>query len=96
MTFRAASTTMNPMKPNTATQLVNAGVYKLSRNPMYLGTLFVLSAWAIWLGSPFNVAVLLFFVGYITTFQIIPEEKALEVLFPVEFGVYKSRVRRWI
>jgi len=96
VSFRAAKTTMNPMKPKNATQLVNSGMYKLSRNPMYLGVLFILSAWALWLGSVFNIAVLFLFVWYITKFQIIPEEEVLESLFAEEFKSYKSNVRRWI
>jgi protein-S-isoprenylcysteine O-methyltransferase Ste14 len=96
VSFRNANTTMNPMKPKSAARLVNAGIYKLSRNPMYLGTLFILFSWSIWLGNFFNLAVFLFFVWYITKFQIIPEEKVLEELFPKEFKSYKSKVRRWI
>lgn len=68
----------------------------MTRNPMYLGVLLVLLSWAIWLGSVLNVVVLFLFVWYITTFQIIPEEKALEKTFPETFNTYKSRVRRWI
>jgi protein-S-isoprenylcysteine O-methyltransferase Ste14 len=96
VSFRNAKTTMNPMKPKSAARVVNDGIYKLSRNPMYLGTLFILLSWFIWLGNFINLPVLPFFVWYITKFQIIPEEKALEELFPKEFKSYKSKVRRWI
>ena len=94
--FRKADTTMNPMNPKKATNLVDTGVYKLSRNPMYLGFLFILIGWTIWLGSVFNIAILLLFIWYITIFQIVPEEKVLEVLFAEEFESYRSKVRRWI
>ena len=96
ISFRKADTTMNPRKPKKATNLVDTGVYKLSRNPMYLGLLFILIGWTIWLGSVFNIAILLLFIWYITVFQIVPEEKVLEVLFAEEFESYRSRVRRWI
>ncbi len=96
ISFRRASTTVNPTKPETTTQLVSSGIYNMTRNPMYLGVLLVLLSWAIWLGSVLNVVVLFLFVWYITTFQIIPEEKALEKTFPETFNTYKSRVRRWI
>ena len=96
ISFRKANTTMNPRKPKKATNLVDTGVYKLSRNPMYLGLLFILIGWTIWLGSVFNIAILLLFIWYITVFQIVPEEKVLEVLFAEEFESYRSRVRRWI
>ena len=58
--------------------------------------LFILIGWTIWLGSVFNIAILLLFIWYITVFQIVPEEKVLEVLFAEEFESYRSRVRRWI
>lgn len=96
VSFRRASTTVNPGKPETATQLVSSGIYKLTRNPMYLGLLLILSSWAMWLGDLLNFAVLFLFVWYVTLFQIIPEEKALEKIFPEAFKQYKSRVRRWI
>ena len=63
---------------------------------MYLGLLLVLFAWASWLGSVPNLAVLAFYVWYITRFQIIPEERVLERLFPERFNVYRARVRRWL
>ena len=96
VSFRRASTTVNPMKPESATQLVSSGIYKLSRNPMYLGVLLMLSAWALWLGNALNLAVLFLFVWYLTRFQIIPEERALAEVFPETFPTYQSRVRRWI
>jgi len=96
VSFRRASTTINPLKPETATRLVDSGIYKFSRNPMYLGVLLVLSSLAIWLGCVLNIAILFLFVWYITMFQIIPEERALEKVFPETFNLYKSRVRRWI
>ena len=96
VSFRKAKTTVNAMKPQNTTRLVDAGIYKLSRNPMYLGVLLILTSGAIWSGNSINLAVLIFFVGYITKFQIVPEEKALAELFPENFVAYKSKVRRWI
>jgi len=96
VSFRRASTTVNPMKPEAATQLISYGIYNLSRNPMYLGLSLILLSLVIWLGSALNVAVWFLFVWYITLFQIIPEEKALEEVFPETFSLYRSRVRRWI
>lgn len=96
VSFRSANTTVNPMRPKSTTQLVDAGVYKLSRNPMYLGAALILSSWSIWLGNSFNLAALVLFIWYMTKFQIIPEEKALKELFPSEFELYKAKVRRWI
>ncbi len=94
--FLLAKTTVNPMKPDNASQLVNKGIYKYSRNPMYLGTLVLLIALVIWLGNFINIIFLYFFIWYITTFQIKSEEKVLENLFGEEYLRYKMKVRRWI
>ena len=95
VSFRQAQTTVNPLKPETATALVTSGVYRYTRNPMYLGMLVVLLAWAIALANMASLFVLPFFVAYLTAFQIRPEELALERLFP-EFAGYRKSVRRWI
>lgn len=96
ISFWIAKTTVNPMKPKNTSRLVDVGIYRYSRNPMYLGVLLVLCSWALWLGSAINFTVVLFFIWYITKFQIMPEERVLAELFPEEFESYKSRVRRWI
>jgi len=94
--FLRVKTTVNPMKPGNASQLVNTGIYRYSRNPMYLGTLMLLTALTIWLGNILNIVFLYFFIWYITKFQIRPEEKVLEELFGEEYLHYKMKVRRWI
>jgi protein-S-isoprenylcysteine O-methyltransferase Ste14 len=96
MTFRRGKTTINPLKPSTASQLMRTGIYRLSRNPMYLGMLLMLCAWAIWLGNFVSVVSLPLFVWYMNKFQIIPEELALAELFPEEFSTFKAEVRRWV
>ncbi len=94
--FRAAKTTLTPLRPTATARLITHGVYRFSRNPMYLGLLLMLCAWGLWLGHPANSAVLVLFVWYITRFQIIPEERTLEKLFPDQFTAYRTRTRRWI
>jgi protein-S-isoprenylcysteine O-methyltransferase Ste14 len=96
ITFRRGKTTINPLKPDTASQLMRTGIYRLSRNPMYLGMLLMLCAWTIWLGNFVNVLALPLFVWYMNKFQIIPEELALTKLFPEQFSTFKAEVRRWI
>jgi protein-S-isoprenylcysteine O-methyltransferase Ste14 len=95
--FRAARTTVNPLHPEQASAMVTAGIYQRSRNPMYLGMLCLLAAWAAWLGrlAPF-ILVLPAFVLYMNRFQIRPEERALEQRFGPAFGEYAARVRRWL
>jgi protein-S-isoprenylcysteine O-methyltransferase Ste14 len=94
--FRRAKTTPNPLKPELATTLVVSGVFRLTRNPMYVGVAFILLAWAIYLGVPWALLGVLGFVVYINYFQIMPEEKAMLSLFGDEYIQYCSKVRRWL
>jgi protein-S-isoprenylcysteine O-methyltransferase Ste14 len=94
--FRRAKTTVNPVRASLASSLVVQGVYRHTRNPMYLGLLLTLLAWAVLLANPFAVLWVAVFVLYITRFQIIPEERVLGALFGAEYEAYKARVRRWM
>ena len=94
--FRSAKTTLSPMKPETASSLVTSGIYRVTRNPMYVGLLFVLVGWAVFLGAPWALAGPVVFVSYMTRFQIAPEEKALMSAFPEAYAIYTAKVRRWL
>jgi protein-S-isoprenylcysteine O-methyltransferase Ste14 len=94
--FRRAKTTINPMKPELSSSLVISGIYKLTRNPMYLGFLLVLVGWAVFLSNALAFVFVAAFIFYMNRFQIEPEEKALAGKFGQEFLDYKSRVRRWL
>jgi protein-S-isoprenylcysteine O-methyltransferase Ste14 len=94
--FRRARTTVNPLRPDEATAMVTGGVYRHTRNPMYLGMLLVLAAWAAWLGNVPALLGLPAFVAYMNRFQIAPEERALATRFPHEAPAYTRRVRRWL
>jgi protein-S-isoprenylcysteine O-methyltransferase Ste14 len=94
--FRRAKTTVNPLNPDSSSSLVVSGIYRFSRNPMYLGFLFGLLGWAIFLSNPLAFFLLPAFIAFMNRFQIEPEEKALAVLFGEQFAAYKSRVRRWL
>jgi protein-S-isoprenylcysteine O-methyltransferase Ste14 len=96
LAFRRARTTVNPLKPETSAALVSSGVYSFTRNPMYLGMVMVLIAWAVYLSSVWCLAGPLAFAWFITRFQIIPEERVLEKLFGADFSTYRKRVRRWL
>ena len=96
ISFRRAKTTVNPMKPETATSLVSSGIYRVTRNPMYVGLLLVLIAWAAYLSSAWALLGPVGFVLYISRFQIAPEERALSTLFGSEYIAYQSKVRRWL
>ena len=94
--FKKKDTTVNPMKPNETTKLVTDGFFKITRNPMYLGMLLFLLGLSIFNGLIVGLIFLPLFVGYITYFQIIPEENAMLEIFGEEFTLYMKKVRRWI
>ncbi len=96
ISFRQAKTTINPMQPAAASSLVSSGIYRFTRNPMYLGMLIVLIAWAVFLWSPLALLGLPVFFLYIDRFQIVPEERALATLFGTAYATYQTQVRRWL
>jgi len=91
-----AGTTWRPGDPSQTTSLVVAGLYRFSRNPIYLAWLLALTAWGLLLNDGLALAPLPAFVLYMTRFQIIPEERALEKLFGDQYLNYKQQVRRWL
>ena len=94
--FRNYRTTVNPLSPSTASVVVTTGVYRISRNPMYLGFLMALAGWAVHLSNVGAILLLPVFVAYLTRYQIKPEERALLAKFGSEYSQYMSRVRRWL
>ncbi len=96
LAFRRARTTVNPRKPEKATSLVSSGVYRITRNPMYVGLGCVLVAWAVFLSSAWALLGPVAFVLYIGRFQIAPEERALAKVFGSKYADYQARVRRWL
>ena len=94
--FRRARTTINPMKPQATAALVTAGVYRVTRNPMYLGMLLFLLAAVVYLWSLWALLGPLVFVAYINRFQIGPEERVMHERFGPDFAAFCARVRRWI
>lgn len=93
---RRAKTTLNPIKPETTSALVTSGIYRYTRNPMYLGMATWMLAWSAWLGTPVGLLCAPLFMLYMNRFQIGPEERALSKLFGAEFTAYLARVRRWL
>lgn len=94
--FSRAKTTIHPDKPDETSALVVSGVYRLTRNPMYLALLCLLIGWVLYLQNPWAAVSLIIFVGYITRFQIHPEERILADKFGQSYADYRNRVRRWI
>ena len=94
--FRKQKTTVNPLDIEKASSLVISGVFKYSRNPMYLGMVFILLSIALKFNLIGGIILTLLFAIFITRFQIIPEEVVMEKLFKEEFYSYKKKTRRWL
>jgi len=91
-----ANTTWHPTEPEKTTSLVTTGVFRFSRNPIYLGMMAALLGWALVLGSASAWLVSALFVLYMNRFQIAPEERALSALLGDEYAEYAKFTRRWV
>lgn len=96
LAFRHAQTTVNPTRPELASALVTSGVYRITRNPMYVGLSCDLVAWAVYLSSAWALFGPVAFVIYMGRFQIEPEERTLAKLFGDDYAAYQAKVRRWL
>ena len=92
--FKKAGTSLVPFEPSTA--LVTGGLYRYTRNPMYLGlALIALGVWVM-LGTLSALLPIAAFIGIIEYHFIRAEERFLESIFGGQYLGYKGRVRRWI
>ncbi|WP_434052655.1 MAG: isoprenylcysteine carboxylmethyltransferase family protein [Roseibium sp.] len=96
LTFVRKKTTVNPMTPEKSTTLVTDGIYRISRNPMYLGLLFLLVAASLYFSSFLSILIIPAFIWYLTEFQIKPEEESLLRVFGERYEAYMRKVRRWV
>ena len=96
LAFRQHATTVNPMTPESSTTVVRSGIYRRTRNPMYLGFAFALLGWGIYLGQTSALLMLIPFVLWLSRYQIVPEERALRGHFGADYEDYCRAVRRWI
>ncbi|RUO73596.1 methyltransferase family protein [Idiomarina seosinensis] len=95
ISFKRAQTTPDPRTPDKSSSLVTSGVYKYTRNPMYLGFLLLLFAWGLWLGNMAALLGLPLYMFYLNQFQIKPEERALTQLFGKQYTDYRKTANRW-
>ena len=94
--FRKIRTTISPLEPNKTSSLVNSGIYRYTRNPMYLGLLLMLFSTVLFLKNFISFLIIPLFILFITRNQILPEEETLDNIFGEEYKNYKKTVRRWI
>ena len=92
--FVRAGTEVIPFRP--VSSLVTGGVYRLSRNPMYLGMALVLLGCALTVGALSALAIPPVFAVIVQIRFIHHEERMLQGLFPEEYPAYCARVRRWL
>lgn len=96
LAFRSAGTTVDPRVPEQSASLVVSGVYRISRNPMYVGFLLILTGWGAFLGNIASLLLLPGFVFYMNRFQIVPEEQYMREKFGDSYRQYERAVRRWL
>lgn len=96
LAFLRGKTTVNPLRPERASALVTGGVYRFTRNPMYVGMLLFLLAWGVYLDCLLAFIGPVLFVLYMNRFQIGPEERVLRGKFGAPFAAYMEKVRRWL
>lgn len=96
ISFIANKTTVDPRVPDKSKTLVVSGLYRFTRNPMYLGMLCCLVSIASYQGNLISYGLCVAFVLYMNRFQIGIEEAALRQQFAQDYEEYCRRVRRWI
>ncbi|MFM8897172.1 MAG: methyltransferase family protein [Actinomycetales bacterium] len=96
LSFRRAKTTIHPLNPSHTSAVVVAGVYRASRNPMYLAMLIGLVAISVMLASPLALVLASGFVPLMNAVQVRPEERILADRFGDPYLEYCRQVRRWV
>ena len=96
LTFRRAGANPDPHRIDRGEVLVTGGVYRWTRNPMYLGLALALCGYAIYLSRPVAILGPIAFIAFITRFQIIPEERAMSAKFGDSYARYRNGTRRWL
>lgn len=94
ITFFKTKNTVITFKPATSLQIT--GIYSISRNPMYVGLLFVYIGIAMIKGNWWTFILIPLVIYIINRFVIINEEKYLERAFGQDYLNYKMKVRRWL
>jgi protein-S-isoprenylcysteine O-methyltransferase Ste14 len=96
MAFWRASTTVNPTKPDQTSTIVSSGIYRFTRNPMYLGRALQLLGWAAFLVNPLAFLLVPVYLVYVNRFQVVAEERALFAQFGPAYETYQKQVPRWL
>ena len=92
--FEKKKTTHKPHEKPSA--LVTQGIFKMSRNPIYLGMFLILLGCAILLGTLTSFLAPIIFIFAISKYFVEKEEIILEKTFGIHYKRYKKSTRRWI
>jgi len=92
--FKEVTTIVKPFEESSV--LITTGVFRKSRNPMYLGMVLILIGEAVLLGSLSPYLIVIVFALLMHFVFIVPEEKALEAKFGINYLEYKQNVRQWL
>ncbi|AVJ57127.1 isoprenylcysteine carboxylmethyltransferase family protein [Idiomarina sp. OT37-5b] len=96
ISFKRAATTPDPRDPTKTNSLVTTGIYRYTRNPMYLGFALLLLAWGLYLANMATLFGLPAYMFYMNQFQIKPEERALAEKFGRDYTQYHQKTKRWL
>ena len=94
--FIKSKTTIDPIKFKKVNKLITSGIYKYSRNPMYLGLLMIVISTSILYLNILSITTPIIFYFWINRFQIKREEIFLTEKFGKEYLLYMTKTRRWI
>ena len=92
--FARAGTRVEPWAPSSA--IVSDGIYRFTRNPMYVGMALVMLGLALIIGSPASLVMVIVALLIVDRFVIRREEAYLEAKFGADYLDYRTRVRRWL
>lgn len=94
MEFKRHRTTIIPHQ--TASQLIQTGVFKRSRNPIYLADVLILAGLVLWWDAVLSLALVPLLFWVLETRFVIPEENRLRRVFRADFARYAQKTRRWM
>ena len=94
--FKKSKTTINPIKFKKVNRLVTSGIYKYTRNPMYVGMNSFLLGLILVLKNPLNIFFLIIFFFVVRNMFVLKEEVQMEETFGEDYLTYKRKVRRWL
>ena len=92
--FRRHRTSVVPHQ--TPERIITSGPFALSRNPIYLGDVLVLTGAILWWGAWLALPLIPLFMALLARRFIAPEERRMKENFGAEFEAFTRKTRRWL